>query len=127
VQSAGDVIALIAEIAFAAGFRDISHFNRLFKRSNGAPPPRVSSHRDLKRRMITAVRRSAQAKTTQSPHFLGSSSLEVLDLAYGAGGTPHIAGMSLKDTITIVMSAAVVFGSYGAIVEWMLHLESTLF
>ena len=26
----------IAEIAFAAGFRDISHFNRLFKRSNGA-------------------------------------------------------------------------------------------
>jgi hypothetical protein len=35
--------------------------------------------------------------------------------------------MSLKDTITIVMSAAVVFGGYGAIVEWMLHLESTLF
>jgi AraC family transcriptional activator of tynA and feaB len=28
----------IAEIAFAAGFRDISHFNRLFKRSNGATP-----------------------------------------------------------------------------------------
>ncbi len=28
----------IAEIAFAAGFRDISHFNRLFKRSNGASP-----------------------------------------------------------------------------------------
>jgi AraC family transcriptional activator of tynA and feaB len=28
----------IAEIAFAAGFRDISHFNRLFKRSNGAAP-----------------------------------------------------------------------------------------
>jgi AraC-like DNA-binding protein len=25
----------IAEIAFAAGFRDISHFNRLFKRCNG--------------------------------------------------------------------------------------------
>jgi len=24
-------------------------------------------------------------------------------------------------------SAAVVFGGYGAIVEWMLHLESTLF
>jgi AraC family transcriptional regulator, positive regulator of tynA and feaB len=28
----------IAEIAFAAGFRDISHFNRLFKRSAGASP-----------------------------------------------------------------------------------------
>jgi AraC-like DNA-binding protein len=28
----------IAEIAFAAGFRDISHFNRLFKRKNGASP-----------------------------------------------------------------------------------------
>jgi AraC-like DNA-binding protein len=28
----------IAEIAFAAGFRDISHFNRLFKRANGASP-----------------------------------------------------------------------------------------
>ena len=28
----------IAEIAFAAGFRDISHFNRLFKRANGAAP-----------------------------------------------------------------------------------------
>jgi AraC family transcriptional regulator, positive regulator of tynA and feaB len=28
----------IAEIAFAAGFRDISHFNRLFKRCNGMPP-----------------------------------------------------------------------------------------
>jgi AraC family transcriptional regulator, positive regulator of tynA and feaB len=28
----------IAEIAFTAGFRDISHFNRLFKRSNGAAP-----------------------------------------------------------------------------------------
>jgi AraC family transcriptional regulator, positive regulator of tynA and feaB len=28
----------VAEIAFAAGFRDISHFNRLFKRSNGAAP-----------------------------------------------------------------------------------------
>src|SRR3979490_419159 len=33
----------IAEIAFAAGFRDISHFNRLFKRSNGASP-RKSRH-----------------------------------------------------------------------------------
>ncbi|MCC8939110.1 helix-turn-helix domain-containing protein [Bradyrhizobium ivorense] len=28
----------IAEIAFAAGFRDISHFNRLFKRGNGLTP-----------------------------------------------------------------------------------------
>jgi AraC-like DNA-binding protein len=28
----------IAEIAFGAGFRDISHFNRLFKRSNGLTP-----------------------------------------------------------------------------------------
>jgi AraC family transcriptional activator of tynA and feaB len=28
----------IAEIAFSAGFRDISHFNRLFKRSNGLSP-----------------------------------------------------------------------------------------
>ena len=28
----------IAEIAFAAGFRDISHFNRLFKRCNGMAP-----------------------------------------------------------------------------------------
>jgi AraC family transcriptional regulator, positive regulator of tynA and feaB len=28
----------IAEIAFDAGFRDISHFNRLFKRSNGLAP-----------------------------------------------------------------------------------------
>jgi AraC family transcriptional regulator, positive regulator of tynA and feaB len=28
----------IAEIAFKAGFRDISHFNRLFKRSNGLAP-----------------------------------------------------------------------------------------
>jgi len=25
------------------------------------------------------------------------------------------------------MSAAVIFGGYGAIVEWILHLESTLF
>jgi AraC family transcriptional regulator, positive regulator of tynA and feaB len=31
----------IAEIAFAAGFRDISYFNRLFKRSNGATPREV--------------------------------------------------------------------------------------
>ena len=28
----------IAEIAFTAGFRDISHFNRLFKRCNGLAP-----------------------------------------------------------------------------------------
>ena len=28
----------IAEIAFAAGFRDISHFNRLFKRCHGLAP-----------------------------------------------------------------------------------------
>lgn len=28
----------IAEIAFASGFRDISHFNRLFKRTHGVPP-----------------------------------------------------------------------------------------
>jgi AraC-like DNA-binding protein len=28
----------IAEIAFAAGFRDISYFNRLFKRINGTAP-----------------------------------------------------------------------------------------
>jgi AraC family transcriptional regulator, positive regulator of tynA and feaB len=28
----------ISEIAFAAGFRDISHFNRLFKRCNGLAP-----------------------------------------------------------------------------------------
>jgi AraC family transcriptional regulator, positive regulator of tynA and feaB len=28
----------IAEIAYAAGFRDISHFNRLFKRCNGLAP-----------------------------------------------------------------------------------------
>ena len=28
----------IAEIAFAAGFRDLSHFNRLFKRCNGMTP-----------------------------------------------------------------------------------------
>ena len=35
----------IAEIAFAAGFRDISHFNRLFKRCNGLAP------RDFRRAM----------------------------------------------------------------------------
>ena len=36
----------VAEIAFAAGFRDISHFNRLFKRINGAAP------REFRRTMI---------------------------------------------------------------------------
>jgi AraC-like DNA-binding protein len=30
--------ATVAEIAFNAGFRDISHFNRLFKRSTGLAP-----------------------------------------------------------------------------------------
>src|ERR1700739_800432 len=34
--------ATIAEIAFNAGFRDISHFNRLFKRSSGLAPPGIS-------------------------------------------------------------------------------------
>jgi AraC-like DNA-binding protein len=38
----------IAEIAFASGFRDISHFNRLFKPAM-AQAPRVSSCHDLKR------------------------------------------------------------------------------
>ncbi len=28
----------IADIAFDAGFRDISHFNRIFKRSHGLAP-----------------------------------------------------------------------------------------
>jgi AraC-like DNA-binding protein len=28
----------ITEVAFTAGFRDISHFNRLFKRCNGMAP-----------------------------------------------------------------------------------------
>ena len=36
----------VAEIAFAAGFQDISHFNRLFKRMNGAAP------REFRRAMI---------------------------------------------------------------------------
>jgi AraC-like DNA-binding protein len=35
---AGAARRTIAEIAFAAGFRDISHFNRLFKRCNGLAP-----------------------------------------------------------------------------------------
>ncbi len=33
-----DARKTIAEIAFASGFRDISHFNRLFKRCNGLAP-----------------------------------------------------------------------------------------
>jgi AraC family transcriptional regulator, positive regulator of tynA and feaB len=37
----------IAEIAFAAGFRDISHFNRLFKRCNGLAP------REFRRATVT--------------------------------------------------------------------------
>ena len=37
----------IAEIAFAAGFRDISHFNRLFKRHNGMAP------REFRRTVLT--------------------------------------------------------------------------
>jgi len=36
----------IAEIAFAAGFQDISHFNRLFKRINGTAP------REFRREML---------------------------------------------------------------------------
>ncbi len=35
---AGTARKTIAEIAFAAGFRDISYFNRLFKRCNGLAP-----------------------------------------------------------------------------------------
>jgi hypothetical protein len=35
---------------------------------------------------------------------------------------PHIAGMSLKETIAIFVSLAAVFGAY-AVVEWVLHLE----
>src|SRR6516162_978692 len=38
----------IAEIAFAAGFRDISHFNRLFKRLNG------TALREFRRAMIAS-------------------------------------------------------------------------
>ena len=34
----GSARRTISEIAFAAGFRDISHFNRLFKRSHGLAP-----------------------------------------------------------------------------------------
>ena len=36
---------------------------------------------------------------------------------------PHIAGMSLKETIAIFVSLAAVFGAYAAVVEWVLHLE----
>ena len=39
----------IADIAFTTGFRDISHFNRLFKRSNGAPP------REFRRAMASGI------------------------------------------------------------------------
>jgi AraC family transcriptional regulator, positive regulator of tynA and feaB len=39
----------IADIAFSAGFRDISHFNRLFKRSNGATP------REFRRAMASNI------------------------------------------------------------------------
>jgi AraC family transcriptional regulator, positive regulator of tynA and feaB len=42
----------IAEIAFAAGFRDISHFNRLFKRSNGASP------REFRQAMTSSIGRT---------------------------------------------------------------------
>jgi AraC family transcriptional regulator, positive regulator of tynA and feaB len=38
----------IAEIAFTAGFQDISHFNRLFKRINGTAP------REFRRAMIAS-------------------------------------------------------------------------
>jgi AraC-like DNA-binding protein len=49
----------IAEIAFAAGFLDISHFNRLFKRINGTAP------REFRRAMIARppdLERSAGAQ-----------------------------------------------------------------
>jgi AraC-like DNA-binding protein len=39
----------IAEIAFEVGFRDISHFNRLFKRSHGVTP------RELRRSIAADV------------------------------------------------------------------------
>jgi AraC family transcriptional activator of tynA and feaB len=38
----------IAEIAFAAGFSDISHFNRLFKRCHGLSPRDFRNGRSLK-------------------------------------------------------------------------------
>jgi AraC family transcriptional activator of tynA and feaB len=44
----------IAEIAFAAGFRDISHFNRLFKRGNGTAPREF--RRAMPPRTVTGAR-----------------------------------------------------------------------
>jgi AraC family transcriptional regulator, positive regulator of tynA and feaB len=44
----------IAEIAFDAGFRDISHFNRLFKRSNGLAP------REFRRAMSSGTSESTR-------------------------------------------------------------------
>jgi AraC family transcriptional regulator, positive regulator of tynA and feaB len=44
----------VAEIAFAAGFRDISHFNRLFKRVNGTAP------REFRRAMAASFSDSEQ-------------------------------------------------------------------
>jgi AraC-like DNA-binding protein len=44
----------IAEIAFAAGFRDVSHFNCLFKRSNGATP------REFRRAVTSVPKRKGQ-------------------------------------------------------------------
>jgi AraC-like DNA-binding protein len=44
----------IAEIAFAAGFRDVSHFNRLFKRSNDATP------REFRRAVASVPNRKGQ-------------------------------------------------------------------
>ena len=48
---------------------------------------------------------------------------ESLSRLTGRGGTPHIAGMSLKETVAISVSLAAVFGAYAAVVEWVLHLE----
>ena len=45
----------IAEIAFAAGFRDISHFNRLFKRNNEASPREFRQAMTFKHRTNQAV------------------------------------------------------------------------
>lgn len=50
----------IADIAFAAGFRDISNFNRLFKRINGASPREfrrasMSDAEQMRRRSGTPV------------------------------------------------------------------------
>jgi AraC family transcriptional regulator, positive regulator of tynA and feaB len=38
----------IAEIAFAAGFNDISYFNRLFKRCHGLSPRDFRNGQSLK-------------------------------------------------------------------------------